>query len=191
MTGITVVIVPGLRDHVPGHWQSLLKDRLPQCRAVEPMGRTFLDCAARVEALEREAHSIKGEIVLVAHSGGVITVLHWARRTKRPIRGALLATPADMETPMPVGYPSLPALHDAGWLPIPHDRLPFAAIVAASRNDPLASYSRVATFARAWGSRLVDIGEVGHLNPASGFGPWPRADEFIGELTSNGTCNAI
>lgn len=92
---------------------------------------------------------------------------------------------------MPAGYPSLPELQAAGWLPMPQARLPFAAIVAASRNDPLAAFSRVEGFARSWGGRLVDIGEVGHLNPASGFGPWPRAEEFIGELSNNGTPNAI
>jgi predicted alpha/beta hydrolase family esterase len=36
--------------------------------------------------------------------------------------------------------------------------------------------------AHAWGSRLVDLGNVGHLNPASGYGPWPRAEAFIREL---------
>ena len=36
---------------------------------------------------------------------------------------------------------------------------------------------------RAWGSRVVRIGNVGHLNPASGFGRWPRAHEFIRELS--------
>jgi uncharacterized protein len=36
--------------------------------------------------------------------------------------------------------------------------------------------------ARCWGSRLVELGEVGHLNPASGYGEWPRAEELIREL---------
>ena len=36
--------------------------------------------------------------------------------------------------------------------------------------------------ARSWGSRLVDLGEVGHLNPASGYGEWPRAEALIAEL---------
>jgi predicted alpha/beta hydrolase family esterase len=36
--------------------------------------------------------------------------------------------------------------------------------------------------ARAWGSRLVDVGAVGHLNPAAGYGEWPLAMQFIAEL---------
>jgi predicted alpha/beta hydrolase family esterase len=56
--------------------------------------------------------------------------------------------------------------------------------VAASRNDPLAEYNRVVSLADAWGSRLVDLGEVGHLNPASGFGEWPGALSFIDELSA-------
>jgi len=27
--------------------------------------------------------------------------------------------------------------------------------------------------ASAWGSTLIDLGEAGHVNAASGFGPWP------------------
>ena len=44
------------------------------------------------------------------------------------------------------------------------------------------------SLARAWGSRLVDLGNVGHLNPASGFGEWPRALPLIDELV-NGTAD--
>ena len=47
------------------------------------------------------------------------------------------------------------------------------AIVAASTNDPLCRYDRAATLAQHWGARLVDVGPVGHLNPAAGYGYWP------------------
>ncbi|MFX5801282.1 alpha/beta hydrolase, partial [Acinetobacter baumannii] len=33
-----------------------------------------------------------------------------------------------------------------------------------------------------WGSRLVDLGDVGHLNPAAGFGPWLQAQALIDAL---------
>ncbi|WP_426435872.1 RBBP9/YdeN family alpha/beta hydrolase [Bradyrhizobium genosp. P] len=178
----TVLIVPGLRDDVPQHWQTLLASRLPRGRAVTPMGRDDLNCLARVEAIEKAAAEIDGPIILVAHSGGVISVLHWVQQTRRVVRGALLATPADFDQPLPIGYPSMESLEDGGWLPVPRNLLPFRSIVAASRNDPLASYGRVATLARLWGSKLVDLGEVGHLNPSSGFGEWPQAEALINEL---------
>lgn len=178
----TVLIVPGLRDHVPGHWQTLLASRLPRVRTVTPMGRDNLDCYARVEAIEEAATRIDGPIIVVAHSGGVISVVHWARLTRRAVRGALLATPADFDQPLPEGYPSMEALEGGGWLPVPRNALPFRSIVAGSRNDPLAAYERVAAFARSWGSKLIDLGGVGHLNPASGFGEWPQAVSLINEL---------
>ena len=182
----TVLIVPGLRDHVDDHWQTLLAARLQHVRTVPPMGRENLDRAARVGAIEQTAREIDGPIIVVAHSGGVIMVLHWAQWTRRDVRGALLAVPPDFERPMPPGFPTTYALQAGGWLPVPRDLLPFPSIVAASRNDPLAEYDRVNSLARAWGSRLVDLGNVGHLNPASGFGEWPRALPLIDELV-NGT----
>ena len=179
----TVLMVPGLRDHVPQHWQTLLAPQLPRVAAVPPMGREDLDCRARVDAIERAAQQVAGPLVIVAHSGGCIMVAHWARQTKRPVLGALLATPPDFETPMPEGYPSLAALEQGGWLPVPRQRLPFASIVAASRNDPLGSFVRVSALAADWGSKVVDLGEAGHLNPASGYGPWPLAHAFIEQLS--------
>lgn len=188
MSEPTVLIIPGLRDHVAEHWQTLLEARLRAAGrpvvAVKPMGRGDLDCEARVDAIERAANGIDTPVVIVAHSGGVIMVTHWALYSRRPIRGALLAVPPDFETPMPAGYPTLDELDAAGWLPVPRKPLPFPSIVAASRNDPLANFERVAELAHAWGGRLIDLGEVGHLNPASGYGEWPRADEFIGELSA-------
>ena len=178
----TVLIVPGLRDHVPQHWQTLLASRLPRVRTVEPMGREDLDCARKVAAIEREANAIKGPLILVAHSGGVIMTVHWAKQTQRAVHGALLAAPPDFERAMPAEYPAIDKLRAGGWLPVPRDRLPFPTIVAASRNDPLGSFKRVAELARDWGSKLVDLGKVGHLNPASGFGDWAGADSLIAEL---------
>jgi hypothetical protein len=179
----TVLIVPGLRGHVPQHWQTLLASRLPRVRMIEPMGREDLDCARRMAAIEREANAIKGPLLLVAHSGGVIMVVHWAKRTQRAVHGALLATPPDFQRAMPAGYPTIDELQAGGWLPVPRDRLPFSTIVTASRNDPLGHFERVAGLARDWGSKLVDLGEVGHLNPASGYGDWVGADSLIAELT--------
>jgi predicted alpha/beta hydrolase family esterase len=183
----TVLIVPGLRDHQEAHWQTRLARALPRVTTVAAMGRDDLDCQARVTAIERAARQVEGPLVIVAHSGGCIMVAHWARQTRRAVQGALLAVPPDFETPMPEGYPVLEALYAGGWLPVPRGRLPFPSIVAASRDDPLADYRRTATLAQDWGSELVDLGQVGHLNPASGYGPWPAAHALIARLASAGT----
>ncbi|MFS2127335.1 alpha/beta hydrolase, partial [Pseudomonas sp. Pseusp97] len=53
-----------------------------------------------------------------------------------------------------------------------------------SGNDPLASPEAVQRMARHWRASLVELGRVGHLNPASGFGDWPQADELIRMLDS-------
>lgn len=189
MIDATVLIVPGLRDAVAQHWQTLLEAALRAAgravASVPAMGRDNLDCATKVAAIEHVAQSIAGPFVIVAHSGGCIMVAHWARTTRRAVHGALLATPPDFEQPMPAGYPTIEQLRAGGWLPVPRQRLPFRSIVAASRNDPLGRVERVEELARAWGSRCVDLGAVGHLNPASGFGEWPRALEFIDALRAD------
>jgi predicted alpha/beta hydrolase family esterase len=182
----TVLIVPGLRDAVAQHWQTLLEARLRAAgrpvASVPPMGREDLDCARRVMAIERSARAVEGPIVIVAHSGGCIMVAHWARKTVRAVQGALLATPPDFEQVMPEGFPRLEALRAGGWLPVPRQRLPFPSLVAISRDDPLGRVERVADLARDWGATTVDLGEVGHLNPASGFGEWPAAEVLIDQL---------
>ena len=132
----TVVIVPGLRDHVADHWQSLLADTLWKVAIVPPLERDGLSLAARVAALDAVLADIDGPVVLVAHSAGVMITVHWAQQSDRPVLGALLATPPDFETPLPQGYPTAEELTANGWTPIPRRRLPFPSIVAASSTDP-------------------------------------------------------
>jgi predicted alpha/beta hydrolase family esterase len=177
------VIVPGMRDHVPEHWQTVLADKLPGARTVPPLTEDRLSRDAQVSALDQALADASGPVVLIAHSAGVMTIVHWAQRHGRPIQGALLATPPDFERPLPEGHPSVATLRENGWTPTPRRPLPFRSIVAASSNDPLGSLDRVARLAWDWGSRFVELGAVGHLNPASGYGEWPRAVELIRELS--------
>jgi hypothetical protein len=178
----TILLVPGLRDHVAEHWQTLLEASLPHARSVPPLEHDKLSRAARVAALDEALADIDGPVILVAHSAGVMITVHWAQTNHRPIHGALLATPADLESPMPAGYPTMDALRDNGWLPVPDGRLPFPSVLAASSTDPLCSAQRAAELATGWGSRFVELGAVGHLNPAAGFGAWPQAEALINSL---------
>ena len=178
----TVLFVPGLRDHVEDHWQTILARKIAGSHTVAPLERDKLSCDARVAALDAAYRKLSGPVVLVAHSAGVMIAVHWIRRHSPRIHGALLATPADLESPLPAGYPGFQEIASNGWLPIPRERLNFRAIVAASTNDPLARFNRVDGFARDWGARLMNVGAVGHLNPAAGFGRWTQGEELVGEL---------
>ncbi|TSD45036.1 alpha/beta hydrolase [Rhodococcus sp. KBS0724] len=181
----TVVLVPGLRDHVEDHWQTYLEKELDKVRSVPPLEQNKLSRQARVAALDEVLTDISGPVVLVAHSAGVMITVQWAREYSRPIAAALLVTPPDFDFPLSGPYPTPEELERNGWLPIPRQRLPFPSIVAASRNDPLAGYRRVAGLAEGWGSQLLDLGEVGHLNPAAGYGYWPLAEELVQDLIEN------
>ncbi|MFF0457535.1 RBBP9/YdeN family alpha/beta hydrolase [Nocardia africana] len=178
----TLVIVPGLREHVDNHWQTILAAESPNARTVPPSSNLSLD--ERLTALDQTLSTVPGRAILVAHSAGVLTTVHWAQRHPNEIRitGALLATPPNLDTALPTGYPAQHTLAASGWTPTPRRQLPFPSIVAASSNDPLADPGDVADLAASWGSRLIDLGEVGHLNPASGYGPWPEALELIRQL---------
>ncbi len=179
----TILIIPGLRDHVPGHWQTLLEERLSTFRSVPPLETNKLNLAARIAAIQQTIDDIDGHVIVVAHSGGTIMFTHWAQRySTEKILGALLAVPPDFEKPLPTGYPAIDELNENGWLPVPRTSLPFRSIVTVSENDPLGDIVAVTALAKAWNSEVVNLGEVGHLNPASGYGDWPEADVLIQRL---------
>lgn len=178
----TLLLIPGLRDEAPGHWQTILAGQWPGAVSLPALGRNNIDLAARLVQIEEAVQAIKGPVVVVAHSGGAIATAHWAQRTRAAIHGALLATPPLFAGPLGPEFPDLAEFQRHGWAPVPRSPLPFRCIMAASRNDPLGSYEGVSELARDWGARLFDLGESGHLNPASGFGPWPAALELVREL---------
>jgi hypothetical protein len=63
---------------------------------------------------------------------------------------------------------------DPAFAPLPRDPLPFPSLLVASRSDPYCTFERAEDFAYAWGSALLDAGDAGHVNIASGYGPWPE-----------------
>ena len=84
-TQATVLIIPGLRDHVAEHWQTLLEARLEKVRSVPPLQIDKLNCAKRVEAIQAALDQITGPVILVAHSAGVLMTIHWAEKYQHNI----------------------------------------------------------------------------------------------------------
>jgi mutator protein MutT len=172
-----VLLLPGLFDSGLGHWQTLWMQGRPGLRRVEQDDwetPRIGDWVARLDEAVREAGP---GALLAAHSAGCALVAHWAGAHRRPIRGALLVAPSDPEAP---SYPKGPT----GFAPMPLLRLPFPSTVVASSDDPYVSMARAREFSAAWGSRLVEVGAAGHLNTASGHGPWPEGLALLAELAT-------
>jgi uncharacterized protein len=170
-----VLILPGLYDSGPEHWQSLWAAAHPDFRRVKQDDWERPRCADWVARLD-EAIRATPDAILVAHSSSCALVAHWAAgRPTGQVRGALLVAPSDPEAP---SYPVGPT----GFAPMPRQALGFPTVVVASRNDPYVTLERARQFAEAWGSRLVDIGDAGHINSASGFGEWPQGLALLQEL---------
>lgn len=164
-----ILIVPGLGGSGPDHWQSRWQQNLSSGRRVE---QDDWDAPApeawRARLVAAVAAAAK-PVVLVAHSLGVVAVAQAAPSLPAgKVRGAFLV--------------GLPDIEDEGaappearaFAPVPRDPLPFPSVLVASRNDPCCAYDRAEDFAYAWGAALVDAGESGHINGASGHGPWPE-----------------
>jgi predicted alpha/beta hydrolase family esterase len=120
--------------------------------------------------------------VLAAHSAACALVAHWvvtassAQLSK--IRGALLVAPSDPTGP---NYPRGPR----GFAPVPTSLLPFRSITVTSDDDPYVALDRARDYAAAWGSELVVMPGAGHINAASGHGPWPEGFALLSSLRDN------
>ncbi|MFZ1640226.1 MAG: alpha/beta hydrolase [Candidatus Contendobacter sp.] len=165
----TVVIVPGLGDSGPDHWQTWWGRDHPAYRRVRQRNWHQPQIGEWIAALDREIHRAPSPAILVGHSLGCITIAEWAQRHWSDIRGALLVAPADTDQR---------PFFDA----VPLRPLPFPSILVASDNDPHITLERARLFAQHWGSRLVNIGQAGHINVESGFGPWPEGEALLAEL---------
>jgi predicted alpha/beta hydrolase family esterase len=69
-----------------------------------------------------------------------------------------------------------------GYSFTPTQPLPFRSTVVISSDDPYSSAEYAERQAKAWGSRVVHIGNRGHINADSGLGVWPEGFELLEKL---------
>ena len=169
-----ILIVPGLGNSGPEHWQTYWEQqydypRVQQHNWDQPIQVDW------VQMLEKAVAAVGSDVVLVAHSLGCVTIAHWAGTTQHRIKGALLVAPADVDrSDMP---PEV-----VNFAPVPLACLPFPSIVVASTNDEYITLERAQELAQAWGSRFVNVGALGHINSESGLGLWPEGHVLLEEL---------
>ena len=166
---VEILIVPGYGNSGPDHWQTRWQSRLKTARRVEQATWEQPHVERWTEQLVRAIAAARKPVILVAHSCGVATVAHAASRLHDDrVAGAFLVAPVSESVAA-----KLPGI-DPAFTPYPRDPLPFPSLLVASRDDPQCPYDDAGDMALNWGSTLVDAGPVGHINTASGHGPWPE-----------------
>jgi len=163
-----VLIVPGLYDSGPDHWQTRLQQHHHR-RALRVRQHDW--SVPDLEAwADRILETLRGEprspCVAVAHSFGCLALVRALLRGATGIDAAVLVAPAD---PLKFGVGEL----------LPCQPLPISSTLVASRTDPWLPFGSAVNWSRAWGSSLIDLGDAGHVNQASGHGPWPQGKLIV------------
>jgi predicted alpha/beta hydrolase family esterase len=170
-----VLIVPGIGNSSPAHWQSRWQVAEPAFRRVAMPDWELPDLGGWVAALDAAVKEASAPAVLVAHSLGCLAVAHWAREGG-VARAALLVAVPD---PDGSAFPDVAR----SFAPVPLEPIAFRTRVVASHDDPYAGFEFAQRCATAWRSQLSDIGQAGHINADSGLGAWPSGRELLAQLT--------
>lgn len=163
------LIVPGLGDSGPDHWQTWLQDQTHGAIRVAQDDWGLPNLRRWAQRVATAIDSSPTPPLIVAHSFGVLASVQALKFARRRVAGLLLVAPADPDV---FGYGRI----------LPASKLRAPAILAASRNDPWMTFDRASTWAHLWGARLADQGNVAHINVDSGHGPWPAGLAMFAEL---------
>lgn len=170
---LRVLVIPGLRNSGEAHWQTWLQGQYRSAARVQQDDWTRPDLEAwSARIAQTIARAPAGtEWVAVAHSFGCLALAHHlvSDAATGNIRSALLVAPAD------------PDKFDVADR-LPQGGLGLASTLIASETDPWMPLDRARHWAHAWGSRWVNLGDAGHINTESGYGPWPLARFWVDHL---------
>ena len=161
------VIVPGINGSGPGHWQSIWQDAWGlSASRIAPSSWDEPDLADWCLALDRATQDQSAGLVLVAHSLGGLAAGHWLRQARPHVRGVFLVAPPD-----PAG-PNFPVAEAPSFTTFTTAPLAVPGLVVSSADDPYGTPAAAQRLAAGWGAGHVGIGPAGHVNAASGHGPW-------------------
>jgi predicted alpha/beta hydrolase family esterase len=173
-----IIIVPGLNNSGPDHWQSRWEAKLSNASRIVHSDFTKPSCALWTAAIMSAVEAASRPVVLVAHSIGVAAIAHAAPAHKGRVAGAFLVALSDWNRPE-----VLPGIaHD--FAPLPRAPLPFPSMLVASRNDPYCDFETAGDFANCWGSFFMDASLSAHINMESGHGPWPEGTMIFARFLS-------
>ncbi|MDB5763052.1 MAG: hypothetical protein JWQ21_2047 [Herminiimonas sp.] len=154
-----VLIVPGLNNSGPDHWQTRWQQLYPSFERVEQAQWDTPALHLWSEQLKKALRRSARPTLIVAHSFGCLATVHRANAGAPNLAGALLVAPAD-----PDKFGVANALRQS--------TLSCPSILVGSTNDPWMDGRGAAFWANQWGSEFVNAGALGHINAESGLDDW-------------------
>lgn len=164
-----MLLVPGLNDSGPRHWQTLWERAHPTFHRVVQPDFAIPDLERWASVVSTYVRAAPVPPLVVAHSFGCLAVIRAACKTRLPLAGVMLVAPADPEQFGAVSQ-------------LPAARLPYPTVLVASTNDPWLRLTHAGRLAQQWGARLVACGNAGHINADSGLGAWPAGIALLRDL---------
>ncbi|MDC9603601.1 RBBP9/YdeN family alpha/beta hydrolase [Xenorhabdus griffiniae] len=180
MTAITYLIVPGYTNSGPDHWQSHLERKYLNVVRVQQDDWQSPVREKWIHRLNETIEKTAGELFLIGHSCGAITISQWAaERKSNKVKGALLVAPADIDNPKA-------PLEIQVQRPLATSPLPFPSTLVCSDNDEFLSLEKARTLAIHWQSELIVLSGAGHIHTASGYGEWLAGEHLINDISNHG-----
>ncbi len=177
---IHTVIVPGVGGSEHDHWQSWLQRQLKSCSRVQQQDWNKPVLHTWVEQFVKTVQAIQEPIQIVAHSFGCLTTV--AALAQHPelnqkIKYLVLVAPAN---PARFGDAGFARESQNDYQQYFHQlKLQVPTQMIISENDPWLNFQDALQLAKAWKIRPKNLGQVGHINVASGFGPFPEIYDFL------------
>ena len=175
-----ILIVPGFKGANDDHWQTRWENNIKAARRVE-MGDwhkpVFEDWKTNLINAVNDAQK---PVIFIGHSLGAQVITRAAKEVADKVAGAFLVAPPDVENP------EIRPRHLLTFGPYSREPLTFPSFTIASRNDQFCAIDKAEEMAASWGSYFLDAGECGHIDSASGHGPWPEGvmvfSKFMAQL---------
>lgn len=169
----TIVIVPGIGNSGPDHWQSHWEAAIPGAIRMAPASWDAPDLRDWMAALDEAVAQAAAPPVLICHSLGCLLFAHWRAASARVVRGAWLAAVPDPGGPLfPAAaraFANVPG-GDFGGLPV---------LAIASSDDGYDPSGRGIAWASARGATPLRLGPRGHLNAEAGLAQWPEGRALL------------
>ena len=174
------IIVPGVGGSGQNHWQSWLQRRLMSCSRVEQHDWNKPLLAQWVANFVSATLKVEASIQVVAHSFGCLTAvaaIHQHPELAKKIKKLILVAPAN---PSRFGENGFARDSVGNYTEFFHNiKLYIPTQMIISENDPWLNFEDAKALAQAWKIQPINLGQVGHINVDSGFGPFPEIYDYL------------